>query len=218
MARQGVYYSNVRDEETDFLWFMPVCSNVDQGGVNSNGTNEDEIANCSLPIDGSTWSPYSEAPFVTTQDFGGRQHGEPLNHTKYEDDIWAVYGSVTWNVNDRLALTAEGRYEVEDKRVERLTDAFALAPGESAQIFPGPPRESGILVPEDDEEFEFFTPRFIAQFMATDENMLYFSFAKGVKTGGFNNTLSHNQLTYEEEKTGPMSWAARTRWPMVDWC
>jgi iron complex outermembrane receptor protein len=202
----GLYYSDVDDEEMDFLWFMPVCSDMDVRGVNSNGSNADEIANCSIPISGAAPSPYAGAPFVTTNDFGSRQHGTPLNQTRYSDKIWAAFASFTWNVGEKWALTAEGRYESEDKKITRLTDSFGLAPGESAAIFPGGPPTfvtivpSSIFVPQDSETFDFFTPRFIAQFTASENSMWYGSIAKGVKTGGFNNTLSQDQLTYDEEE------------------
>jgi iron complex outermembrane receptor protein len=195
-ASFGVYYSKVEDEQSESLFFLPICSDRDQLGLFANGTNADEIANCSMPgTSHNTTSVYEDAGFFVTQDFA-RQHNLPLNHTKYEDKIMAFFFSGTYSLTDSLDLTFEGRYTEEDKEIQRITDVFGLAADESN--YAGPSRIAETEY--DDEMFYFFTPRVFLEWSMTDTNFLYVSAAKGVKTGGFNNTTVEDQLSYGEEE------------------
>ena len=57
---------------------------------------------------------------------------------------------------------------------------------------------STITVPDDDETFSYVTTRLSAQWAVSDDSLLYAYIANGVKSGGFNNSVS--DLTYDEEE------------------
>lgn len=200
----GGYLSTVEDEEWTALFINDLC----------NDDNEENRQNCNEPL--SAPNTLEERTVITSgvvYDQYTRQHGGDLRgeYTAFKDDIYAVFASFAWAFTDRLEGTIEARYTIEDREVERFTDAFALAPGETVSYrgnprvvpFAGDTLTSGIAVPRDDERFDNLTPRAIIDWAWADRSSVYFSVAKGVKAGGFNNANSEAELTYEQEE----SWA-----------
>jgi iron complex outermembrane recepter protein len=198
----GVYYSHVEDEEWTTLFISDLC----------NDETPENIANCNTPL--SAPNTLAERTVLTAgpaYDQYTRQHGGKVRSewSEFEDDIYSIFASVTYEFLPGLDATLEGRYNREEKRVRRLTDAFALAPGETVTYtFPFDPVlpllgnsiSSSIAVPEDAETFTSFTPRAIVNWAYADDRMVYASAAKGVKAGGFNNAMSEEELRYVEEE------------------
>ena len=92
-----------------------------------------------------------------------------------DEDIMSFYGFLELQATDRLALTFEGRYTIEDRAtIDRLAPE------------PGNPSIQALVAPRDDVTEEFFTPRFTASYEMTPDNLLYASAARGVKAGGSN--------------------------------
>lgn len=207
----GVYYSVVEDTEWTELYLNSHC----------NADSPEQIANCSTPTHAPSPIPAaSELTSPIVYDQGLRQHANARAElTDFVDKVAAIFLSAGYEFNDQWGLTLEGRYTVEDKSVERLTDSFAIADGDSYTytagihpILPLPPdsangRGNGlpnqttlvdsIVVPKDDEVFRYFTPRAIVNYQWQDDRLLYLSVAKGLKTGGFNNAEDESQAVYE---------------------
>ena len=89
----------------------------------------------------------------------------------------SLFGSVSFDVNDKLTLTLDGRFQQE---------------------------EIELNIPEtgssQKDDFDTFLPRFIAEYQASDDTMVYFSAAKGNKPGNFNASAPPEFLRVEEEE------------------
>ncbi|WP_298308656.1 TonB-dependent receptor [uncultured Erythrobacter sp.] len=88
---------------------------------------------------------------------------------------YSAFGSVAFDLTDRLTATAELRYADENLRLR----VFDRAGGGLATLSDGSPFDVR-------ESFGALTPRFILDFEATPDNLLYASAARGTKPGGFN--------------------------------
>jgi len=200
-ASLGLFFAAVDDEQHDFTVFAPVCGDRD---LNGDGSNVDELAGCTVsfqqsvdntPLDQIAINPFWLFSYESW-------HGNLGNETKFEDDIWAIFASVDYQISDALSLRAEGRYSSEDRSIERLTDSFSLAPGEescSPGVIPFC-MDSGIITAEDSDTFTYFAPRVSLDWQWSTDSMLYASIAGGVKAGGFNNASAPSQQTFDEEK------------------
>lgn len=197
----GMYYAQTDDESYDLTIFAPPCSDRD---LNGDGTNSDEIANCDLRVEPGMPSPLDSAQFLGILDFFNNYwNGSQSNLTEYHDEIIAVFMEASYDLTDDIVLRVEARYTEEDREIERLTDIFGLAPGEvgvGEGLFGAVEVESTIVVPKDDETFDYFTPRLSVDWSWSDTSMLYAYVAKGVKSGGFNNSTSTADLVYDEEE------------------
>jgi iron complex outermembrane receptor protein len=200
-ASIGLFLATVEDEQHDFTVFAPVCGDRD---LNGDGSNADELAGCTVsfqqsvnntPLDQIVFNPFWLFSYANW-------HGNKGNQTKYEDDIWAIFASVDYQINDSLSLRAEGRYSREDRSIERLTDSFSLASGEvgcSPGFIPFC-MTSSIVNEEDSDTFNYFAPRVSLDWQLNTDSMLYASIAGGVKAGGFNNAAAVSQQTFDEEE------------------
>ncbi len=96
---------------------------------------------------------------------------DPDTGTINEDEVMAFYGLAEYDITSAITVSAEIRYTEEEKvtigtsRGQRVTQS---------------------------ETFEYWTPRFSADWQVTDESLIYASAAKGVKAGGFNNPFLSN--------------------------
>lgn len=208
----GLYYSGIRDEEWTTLFISDLC----------NADTPQNITNCNTPI--SAPNTLEEQTVVTVgvaYDQFTRQHGgRRAEWTKFGDRISSAFASFSYEFIPGLDMTLEGRYNREDKRVTRLTDSFALAPGETITYNPpehpvlpffGNSISSSIAVPEDSARFTSFTPRAIVNWAYANDRMVYGSVAKGVKAGGFNNAVSQEELTFAEEENWTYELGSKNR-------
>ena len=91
-------------------------------------------------------------------------------------DSIGVFGEVSYQIHERLELTAGGRYTRDSKDITRaLSPAFGFPPFFGAQF----PEISG------DATFEKFTPRLILDFDITDTVSAYASYSQGFQAGAF---------------------------------
>lgn len=96
-----------------------------------------------------------------------------------ETDTKAIFGRISVPLLDeRLTIELEGRYTDEEKT---LSDLTANSPY--------------------DYEDKYFTPRASIDYKVTDDNLIYASVARGVKSGGINS--SNGALPDEERFYGP---------------
>jgi iron complex outermembrane recepter protein len=102
-------------------------------------------------------------------------------------DSYAGYAQFSYYLNERVRVTAGGRYTVDDKGIDSSSfDTFA---------------DYGTAV--DDDEFKKFTWRAGVDFFVRPENMLYASVSTGFRSGGFNVaalTVPNLSPTFEVEE------------------
>lgn len=110
---------------------------------------------------------------------------------------WAAFGDFTYDFTDQLSLSAGGRYTV-DKR-EATVIRRTLLGGASPELGGAPingifnivtnptGRQFGNLISDfqGKKTFKEFTPRVSLSFKPNDDNMLYATWSKGFKGGGF---------------------------------
>ena len=115
----------------------------------------------------------------------------------FDNEAWAAFAQMTYDISDRLHLSVGGRYTDEEKSFKPdqiiFTNYFA---GISQVVPPGnplAPRDAPFLqsgeriLPfiEKQIEIDEFTPTVNISFDATDDAMLYLSYSEGFKSGGF---------------------------------
>lgn len=122
------------------------------------------------------------------------------NHNYKQNITRSVFGSLGYEVIDGLRVSAEGRYNVDNKTDRCVMTYFnAFGPCVAGQPFRG--------------EFKSFTPRFTVDYKASEDIFLFASAAKGVRSGGFNSLagLTAEEKTFDEEENwtyeaGVKSW------------
>jgi len=132
---------------------------------------------------------------------GARNWGYP--NSIQNTDSWAWFGSGTLRLREVIGLTGELRYEKE-KQTFLQGPLNPTAPA-------GPSTRSFNLK----QDFEFVTPRVILDGRFGDNQLVYFSVAKGVKTGGFNTNVNifDFQRTYGEESSWTYELGLKTSFP-----
>ena len=103
---------------------------------------------------------------------------------KRDENIYSGYAFFGYEPNEKLEITLEGRYTIEDQ--ENL-DLLTVEPGTGVPPGnPANPRLQARVPPRQAQTQSFFTPRASITYKATPDNMVYASAARGVKSGGFN--------------------------------
>jgi iron complex outermembrane receptor protein len=117
----------------------------------------------------------------------------------------AVFGSVNYDVNDRVTFTGELRYTYEDRE---LTDNFDAFFGDGSQL-------NNKYTSRD----TFLDPRFSFQLQASDTKMFYISAAQGTRSGDCNPgelPFTQQQLDefkcYDPESNWTYELGGRTDW------
>lgn len=118
----------------------------------------------------------------------------------------AVFGEATFEITDKLAVVAGGRYTSDRKKIDyhafSTTDAGAI-PGFG---FPGEVFASG------GKTWDAFTPRFTIKFEPMDKVNMYATYAKGFKSGGFvDNAYRNPTIPLEPEKAENYEIGAKSR-------
>lgn len=116
---------------------------------------------------------------------------------KFDNESWATFAQVTYDVTDRLHLTVGGRYTNDQKSF--LPDQIILQnyfAGISALVPPGNPLaaldapflqagERILPLVEKDIDIKEFTPMVNVSYDVGDDLMVYASYSEGFKSGGF---------------------------------
>ncbi|WP_269619641.1 TonB-dependent receptor [Zhongshania sp. BJYM1] len=126
-------------------------------------------------VDRSDTAAVAGGPSYVSQ---GYQNAETL--------AYAAFGQTTYHLDDSWSLTLGGRYNYEEKKaIVRKSKYVAVT-----------------VTPEysDKQDWTEFTPKATLQYTLEDEGMVYFTFARGFKSGGYNYTASTiNPITGEPE-------------------
>ena len=140
--------------------------------------------------------------------FGNLGFFGPLAATNFYDDkyevqettqdrtTWAVYADGSFDVNDKLTLSAGLRYTEDKKDFERYNLGTAANPVSniiSLDQFAGPfvnplPESAFGNVQKNSETWDAVTYRLVADYKINDNMMVYASFATGFVAGGFSET------------------------------
>lgn len=116
---------------------------------------------------------------------------------------YAGFAQLDWRVTNLIGLTAGGRYTKEEKTFEggqsdlqghnyKLFNCMDFTACRAGLNFPDPTNPLRYYVPGTQEkEFSNFSPKFGVQLHPMDDLMVYGSFAKGYKTGGWTTRLSN---------------------------
>lgn len=99
----------------------------------------------------------------------------------------ALFGLVSYDINDAWAVTLEGRWAEEKFTRNAIIQNLGGMP---------------TIVPTATAKFDNFKPRATVDWQYADNNMLYALYAKGTKPGGFNSTVAIEAgfPTYDEEE------------------
>lgn len=147
--------------------------------------------------------------------------------TRLTTKSYSAFGSLTWHATEQFAVTGELRYEYERQTFAQCPTYYAAGttpglgvaecgataspiasttfPFTGAQtVFPSPsgtPAATAFFAT--DQTFRFVTPRVILNYKVTPDVLIYASYARGEKTGGFNTGLNvfADQRAYQPENS-----------------
>lgn len=143
---------------------------------------------------------------------------------------YAFFGQADWRINDLIGITAGARYTHESKRFSdgiydingfnyKLFNCTTYGdPCSTALGFPDPSEPLRYFVPEEQRKtFNNFSPKLGVQLHPNDDVMVYGSWARGYKTGGWTSRIT-NPLPYApdfgEEKAE--SWEVGVKSRLLD--
>lgn len=124
----------------------------------------------------------------------------PADKTNTETENVSIFGSLAYDLSDRLTATAELRWA--EETINQTVRGFGTETLIEIEIPDPNDPMSTIMVPYDVEQsFTAWTPRFIVDYQASDNSLLYASAARGTKPGGFNGAqgFEFGFGTFEEE-------------------
>jgi len=140
----------------------------------------------------------------------------PIRSTQVErdfssdSDLWAVFGQLTWNIQDNLRLTLGARFTSEEKDGSRKVSVIDTATGTPSNPLLGAPtiyeavfliineQRSGHMVAKDRDESSF-TPLINLQWDVNENMMVYASYTTGFKSGGYD-PRANNPASFEFEE------------------
>lgn len=122
-------------------------------------------------------------------------NGNPFGNVD-EISNQAVFGLVSYDINDQLTVTGEIRYQDEEK--SRLDQD----PQTGAELFSGK------------ESFSATTPRLTLDYQIDADRMAYFTYARGAKPGGLNGSLGVpiGAPTYDQETSDNFEIGLKSGW------
>jgi iron complex outermembrane receptor protein len=111
-----------------------------------------------------------------------------LFHDQFDTDVFAVFGSLDYAINDLWALSLALRYDREDRDVENLVPNV-LDPATGTPINPGLPVAGPI--PPKSETYDKWQPKVSLSYQPSEAVSIYGNWGVGFKAGGFNNQGSN---------------------------
>lgn len=189
---QGVTANDRFGWITGLYWFQDTASEANQSRVATGLFRALEMLPGTIP-----GTPFGGAgnPANLAFDIGWNSFFEN------ETNSYAAYGQGTYNVTDRLRLTAGMRYTQEKKKV--YLEAQRVASG---RIAVAPTRR--------DDDWSAFTPRVALDYNISPDLLVYVSGARGFKSGGFNGrALDSNALqSYDPEYVTTYEAGLKSEW------
>jgi len=128
--------------------------------------------------------------------------GGTRNVTNQETTNWAFFGSLNWDMTESVALTFEARYGNEEKEVTAVDTNVNT--GAQATF-------------QDQDDWSSFLPKLTISWQASDNHMLYGSYAYSEKSGGFNivtatGAILPDERSYEPENSDNFEVGLKSTW------
>jgi iron complex outermembrane receptor protein len=163
--------------------------------------------------------------------FGGFIAANFMKDLQNSTESSAVFAQATWHANDRLGLTAGGRYTEEKKDVS--VDQFIVIPDPGIPGVTIPdyapsdyPGARGPLLPfwdtaavqaagtDTSPTFSEFDPKLGVDYKITDSAMLFVSWTQGFKSGGWNARVTDPRdfVLYEPETVDSYELGLKSQW------
>jgi iron complex outermembrane receptor protein len=145
----------------------------------------------------------------------------PFSFNIFDDNTgkaWAAFGQLDFELTDRLTLIAGLRYSDEEKDdFNRQYQVLQSATNPRGRIELG--LFGGLTLPattlgaprDRSDSWDATTPKVGLQFQATDDAMLYATWSKGFKSGGYNGFQPNNPV-YDPEFIKSIEIGAKTEW------
>ena len=127
----------------------------------------------------------------------------PYNTVSENDqriEAGAVFGELSWLAGNRIELTAGLRYTDETRRLKRKAcQAFSPVPLdiEACDPPPGSLNPFGLRLSLKDS-FDAFTPKLGISYDSDAAGLIYFNWARGFKSGGFDGRIGYNGASSAE--------------------
>lgn len=121
--------------------------------------------------------------------------------TTVEVNSWAAFGHANYQLTDTLQLTAGLRYTIEKKKVDfTMTDPFMIFFANDST--------------KDDRDSDNWSPKASLNWFANEDLMLYASYARAYKSGGFNTDFIANLdgLEFDDEKVDAYEIGMKSTW------
>jgi iron complex outermembrane receptor protein len=179
-----------RNQE-DYSFELRLASKSDQrlrwlGGVYFLDLQRDVAVNTGIDLDGSVAQQIYAGP-------GSSNPTEALVADRFDTTVYAVFGSIAYDVTDSIEAAFALRYDREERDAESRVPTDAVTQfidtcgdgGAGDPINPGL-CDGGSLTPQD-ETFDQWQPKFSLTWDALDNVTAYTSVGVGFKSGGFNN-------------------------------
>ena len=99
---------------------------------------------------------------------------------------YAAFGQATYDLTDRLSVTAGLRYTKEDRSYDRFTTTVSTFPLLNGLDFRFPGSLPAPLNLDNTAEFDAWTPSFTLAYKPGADSQIYASVSRGFKSGGFN--------------------------------
>jgi len=116
------------------------------------------------------------------------------NPTELQTESGAAFAHLNFKLSDRWQITAGGRYTKEKKWVatnQQDLNLFLEKLGVPASAYPNPSNLTQLLpVEQQERSFDNFSPRLGLENHPTEDMMLYATFSKGYKSGGWTTRVS----------------------------
>jgi iron complex outermembrane receptor protein len=121
------------------------------------------------------------------------------NPTALQTESAAAFSHLNFKLSDRWQITAGGRYTKERKWVstnQQDVNLFLYKLGVPASAYPNPANLTQLLpIGQQERSFDNFSPRLGVEDHAFEDMMLYASFSKGYKSGGWTTRVSFPEKT-----------------------
>lgn len=113
--------------------------------------------------------------WIDLEDVGVPTASQSAQNT--ETESWAVFAQVGWLLGENAKLTVGGRYTVDERDVEGRPSSLSFVEIPSF----------GAETPVDvDDDWDEFTPSVTLDYNMSDDVMVYATYSRGFKSGGFN--------------------------------
>lgn len=158
-------------------------------------------------------------PGVTDAFLGGSTSGLIFETSNTQDNTaWAAFFNADFDLTDNLTLTAAVRYDEDEREITRLDGPTINTGGNGigSSVF-GAECTIGVAgcVPRgtvEEETWDAFQPKVSLAWKPTDDALLYGTFARGFRSGGFNAAGATLADRYREETVDSFEIGAKTTW------